>query len=180
MAAKLGISTTEAEKLLRAHKRVYHRFWAWSDAAVDHVSVRGVIRTCFDWRLHRIASVDEASTKKQWRSVRNFPSQAHGAEMLRLACTYAADAVLIEASVEAMPVVSARMEALMRKASRDVLRGFEVDVEHTVTGDGERYVDEDGKEFFDRIMGIVGEPPDHPAALDQLPPRAPLVGRDMQ
>ncbi len=68
----------------------------------------------------------------------------------------------------------------MRKASRDVLRGFEVDVEHTFTGDGERYVDEDGKEFFDRIMGIVGEPPDHPAALEQLPPRALLVGRDMQ
>ena len=191
MAAKLGISTTEAEKLLRAHKRVYHRFWAWSDAAVDHVSVRGVIRTCFDWRLHRIASVDEAATKKQWRSVRNFPSQAHGAEMLRLACTYAADeglpivapihdAILIEASVEAMPVVSARMEALMRKASRDVLRGFEVDVKHTFTGDGERYVDEDGKEFFDRIMGIVGEPPDHPAALEQLPPKAPLVVKDMQ
>ena len=170
MAAKLGITTTQAEKLLRAHKRVYHRFWAWSDAAVDQVSMRGVIRTCFDWRLHRVASLDVAATKKQWRSVRNFPSQAHGAEMLRLACIYAAeeglpiiapihDAIMIEAPTEEMPVVSARMEAIMRKASRDVLRGFEVDVEHTFTGDGERYVDEDGKEFFDHIMKIVGEPP---------------------
>lgn len=172
MAAKLGITTTQAEKLLRAHKRVYHRFWAWSDAAVDHVSIRGVIRTCFDWRLHRVASLDVAAMKKQWRSVRNFPSQAHGAEMLRLACIYAAeeglpiiapvhDAIMIEAPTVEMPVMSARMESIMRKASRDVLRGFEVDVEHTFTGDGERYVDEDGREFFDRIMGIVGEPPDN-------------------
>jgi hypothetical protein len=106
--------------------------------------------------------------------------------MLRLACIYAADeglpivapihdAILIEAPAVDMPEVSARMEALMRKASRDVLRGFEVDVEHTFTGDGERYVDEDGKVFFDRIMGIVGEPPDDPTTLEHLPPKAPSV-----
>jgi hypothetical protein len=191
MAQKLSISCPAAAKLLRAHKRLYHKFWAWSNAAVDMVSVKGMVRTCFDWRLHRVYCEDRTAMNKQWRSVQNFPTQAHGAEMLRLACIYAADeglpivapihdAVLIEASAADMPEVSARMEALMRKASRDVLRGFEVDVEHTFTGDGERYVDEDGKEFFDRIMGIVGEPPDHPAALEQLPPRALLVGRDMQ
>ena len=171
MAGKLGISKTEAAKLLRAHKRVYHRFWAWSDAAVDQVAISGTIRTVFDWRLHRVHTADRVAMSKQWRSVQNFPSQAHGAEMLRLACIYAAeeglpiiapvhDAIMIEAPTVEMPLVSARMEAIMRKASRDVLRGFEVDVEHTFTGDGERYVDEDGKEFFDRIMGIVGYPPD--------------------
>jgi DNA polymerase I len=170
MAAKLGISSPAAAKLLRAHKRVYHRFWAWSNAAVDQVAIRGVIRTCFDWRLHRVHSPDPVAMNKQWRSVQNFPSQAHGAEMLRLACIYAADeglpiiapvhdAIMIEAATDQMPDISARMEFLMRKASRDVLGGFEVDVEHTLTGDGERYVDEDGQEFFNRIIGIVGEPP---------------------
>lgn len=184
MAAKLGISCPEAARILRAHKRLYHRFWAWSNAAVDQVAIRGVIRTCFDWRLHRVNSPDRVAMNKQWRSVQNFPTQAHGAEMLRLACIYAADeglpivapvhdAIMIEAPTSEISEVSSRMEFLMRKASRDVLRGFEVDVEHTVTGDGARYVDEDGKEFFDRIMGIVGEPPDHPADLEQLPPEAP-------
>jgi hypothetical protein len=108
---------------------------------------------------------------KQWRSVQNFPTQAHGAEMLRLACIYAADeglpivapvhdAIMIEAPISEMPEVSARMEFLMRKASRDVLGGFEVDVEHSLTADGERYDDEDGRKFFKLIMAIVGEPPD--------------------
>jgi DNA polymerase-1 len=171
MAHKLGISCPQAAKLLRAHKRVYHRFWAWSNAAVDMVSVRGVVRTCFDWRLHRVYCEDRVAMNKQWRSVQNFPTQAHGAEMLRLACIYAADeglpivapvhdAVLIEAPTSEMPEVSARMEFLMRQASRDVLRGFEVDVEHSLTGDGERYVDEDGRNFFELIMKEVGEPPD--------------------
>lgn len=173
MAAKLGITSIEAAKLLRAHKRVYHRFWTWSNAAVDQVAIRGVIRTCFDWRLHRVNSPDRVAMNKQWRSVQNFPSQAHGAEMLRLACIYAADeglplvapvhdALMVEAAAEEMPEIAARMEFLMRKASRDVLRGFEVDVEHTFTGDGQRYVDEDGKEFFDLIMKTVGEPPADP------------------
>jgi hypothetical protein len=62
------------------------------------------------------------------------------------------------------------MEFLMRKASRDVLRGFEVDVEHSLTGDGDRYADEDGQEFFERIMKEVGEPP---AGLGPVPPGAP-------
>lgn len=179
MAAKLGISSTAAAKLLRAHKRVYHRFWAWSNAAVDQVAIRGVIRTCFDWRLHRVSSPDRMTVNKQWRSVQNFPSQAHGAEMLRLACIYAADegvpiiapvhdAIMIEAPTSEMPEISARMEFLMRKASRDVLRGFEVDVEHTFTGDGERYMDDDGKAFFDQIIGIVGEPPDAPAVIARV------------
>jgi DNA polymerase I-like protein with 3'-5' exonuclease and polymerase domains len=179
MAYKLGISCPEAAKLLRAHKRLYHKFWAWSNAAVDMVSVKGVVQTCFDWRLHRVYCEDRASMNKQWRSVQNFPTQAHGAEMLRLACIYAADeglpiiapvhdAIMIEAPTGEMPEVSARMEFLMRKASRDVLRGFEVDVEHTFTGDGERYMDDDGKAFFEQIMGIVGEPPDAPAVIDRV------------
>jgi DNA polymerase I len=176
MAAKLGISCPQAAKILRAHKRLYHRFWAWSNAAVDMVSVRGVVRTCFDWRLHRVYCEDRVAMNKQWRSVQNFPTQAHGAEMLRLACIYAADeglpiiapvhdAIMIEAPTSEMPEVSARMEFLMRKASRDVLRDFEVDVEHSLTGDGERYEDEDGQAFFERIMKEVGEPPASPGAV---------------
>jgi len=170
IAGKLGIPEAEGSKLIRAHKKAYPKFWAWSDAAVDHLAVKGVLRTCFDWRLHRADLLDVTAMKKQWRSAQNFPCQAHGAEMLRLACMYAADeglpvaapvhdALLLEVPTAEMPAVSARMEAIMRKASRDVLGGFEADVEHTFTGDGERYVDEDGKEFFDRIMTIVGHPP---------------------
>jgi len=179
MANKLAISCAQAAKLLRAHKRLYHKFWAWSDAAVDMVSVKGMVRTCFDWRLHRVYCEDRAAMNKQWRSVQNFPTQAHGAEMLRLACIYAADeglpiiapvhdAIMIEAPAGEMPEVSARMEFLMRKASRDVLQGFEVDVEHSFTGDGERYVDEDGQEFFEMIMKTVGEVP-----ADFVPPLSP-------
>ena len=132
---------------------------------------------------------DRAAMSKQWRSVQNFPTQAHGAEMLRLACIYAADeglpiiapvhdAIMIAAPTDEMPEVSARMEFLMRKASRDVLRGFEVDVEHSLTGDGERYVDKDGREFFKRIMKIIWEPPAGTGAMDTQP--SPLTASPLE
>ena len=71
------------------------------------------------------------------RSLSNFPMQANGAEMLRLACCLATergievcapvhDAVLICAPLERLDADVARMQDAMREASRIVLGGFEL------------------------------------------------------
>ena len=71
------------------------------------------------------------------RSLRNFPMQANGAEMLRIACCLATergievcapvhDAVLICAPLDRLDVDIAAMRGAMAEASRFVLAGFEL------------------------------------------------------
>jgi hypothetical protein len=115
-----------ARDLLRAHRLTYRQFWAWSDAAVDQAMLVGVIHTVFGWPI-RVAE------RSNPRSLRNFPMQANGAEMLRIACCLATergvevcapvhDAVLIYAPLDRL----AAMRAAMAEASRLVLAGFEL------------------------------------------------------
>ncbi len=94
----------------------------------------------------------------------NFPMQANGAEMLRLAIIHAHDmgvavvapvhdALLIEAPITEISSAIERTSQAMRLASREVLDGFELrnDVELICYPD--RYEDERGKVMWDEIMG---------------------------
>jgi DNA polymerase I len=78
LARRLGTPPIEARELLRRHRQTWPRFWEWSQAAVDHAMLHGHLDTVFGWRLHVGADTNP-------RSLSNFPMQANGAEMLRLA-----------------------------------------------------------------------------------------------
>jgi hypothetical protein len=54
-------------------------FWRWSDAVSTHAALDGHLQTVFGWPI-------EVGDRPNDRSLRNFPVQANGAEMLRLAC----------------------------------------------------------------------------------------------
>jgi hypothetical protein len=82
LAAQLQASPGHARELLDWHRNAYARFWSWSDSAVDHGMMLGHLYTTFGWKVH----IDGDSNP---RSLRNFPVQGNGAEMLRLACCYA-------------------------------------------------------------------------------------------
>jgi hypothetical protein len=84
LAARIGQPPVVARDLLRAHHDTYRKFWQWSDAAVDHAMLTSTLHTVFGWCIH----VDENPNP---RSLRNFPMQANGAEMLRLACCFATE-----------------------------------------------------------------------------------------
>ena len=162
-----------ARSLLQAHHETYRRFWAWSDAAVDQAMLSGTLHTVFGWHVH----VGEDSNP---RSLRNFPMQANGAEMLRLACCVATecgievcapvhDAVLICAPLERLGSDIARMRAVMAEASQVILDGFELhtDCPDELTAHGEpvpfphvirhprRYMDKRGVVMWDRVTGLV-------------------------
>ena len=130
LAGRIGQPTIVARGLLRAHHETYHIFWRWSDAAVDHAMLHGSLHTVFGWHVH-------VGENPNPRSLRNFPMQANGAEMLRLACCLATeqgievcapihDAVLICAPLDRLDDDVARMRACMAEASRIVLGGFEL------------------------------------------------------
>src|SRR5262249_31996293 len=127
LARRLGIARCEGRALLDYHKAVFRQFWRWSDQVEMHGMLGGCLQTPFGWRLH----VGPAVTP---RSLRNFPMQAAGGEMLRLACCLATerqiqvcapvhDALLIEAESDRIDEVAAQTQAIMRDASALVLPG---------------------------------------------------------
>ena len=102
------------------------------------------------------------------RFFRNFPMQANGAEMLRLACCLATergievcapvhDAVLIAAPLYRLDEDVAAMREAMREASSVVLDGFELVTDVKTVCHPDRYEDGRGAEMWARVMGLIGE-----------------------
>jgi DNA polymerase I-like protein with 3'-5' exonuclease and polymerase domains len=84
LAQRINQPPIRARELLQMHRETYRGFWAWSDQTLTHAMLTGGLHTAFGWRVHvpEVANV---------RSLRNFPMQANGAEMLRLACCRATE-----------------------------------------------------------------------------------------
>jgi hypothetical protein len=161
LALHIGRPVIEARELLDAHRRTYRRFWEWSQAALDTAMLTNELRTVFGWHFHVCDTINP-------RALRNFPMQANGAEMLRLACCLATergvevcapvhDAVLICAPLNRLETDVARMRAAMAEASRIVLDGFEIRTDEKLIRYPDRYMDARGKVMWDRVMDLVSK-----------------------
>jgi DNA polymerase I len=159
LAMRIAQPDIVARDLLRTHRQTYRRFWAWSDAAVDTAMLTGSLHTSFGWHVH-------VGENPNPRSLRNFPMQANGAEMLRIACCLATerglevcapihDATLICAPLERLDEDIARMRAAMAEASQAVLRGFELGTDAHVVRYPGRYMDKRGKTMWERVCSLV-------------------------
>jgi len=159
LAARIGQPPVVARDLLRAHRETYRNFWRWSDAAVDHAMLMNSLHTVFGWHIH----VDENPNP---RSLRNFPMQANGAEMLRLACCLATergievcapvhDAVLICAPLDPLEDDIASMRAAMAEASKIVLAGFKLRTDPMRVRYPDRYQDPRGTAMWDRVIELI-------------------------
>jgi DNA polymerase-1 len=160
LAQRIGQPLIKARELLLLHHETYRVFWPWSDAIVDHAMLGGSLHTVFGWQVQVTAGVNP-------RSLRNFPMQANGAEMLRLACCLATeqgievcapvhDAVLICAPLDRLDADVACMREAMAEASRIVLDGFELGTDVNLVRYPERYMDEAGAAMWGRVMRLVG------------------------
>ena len=161
LALRIGQPLIVARDLLRIHRETYRAFWRWSDAALDCAMLHGSLSTVFGWHIH----VDENANP---RSLRNFPMQANGAEMLRLACCLATereievcapvhDAVLICAPLHRLGGDVEIMRASMAEASRIVLGGFELGTDVHVVEHPGRYMDPRGVIMWDRVTRLIAE-----------------------
>lgn len=161
LSFKIGEPEAAARALLRAHKATYPQYWEWSDAVLDSVMLHGCIQTVFGWQLHVKASANP-------RSIRNFPMQAHGAEMLRIACCLATergirvcapvhDALLVESPIDEIDDTVRRTQAAMAEASALTLSGFTLRSDAKVFKSPQRYVDERGKEMWEKVWRVASE-----------------------
>jgi hypothetical protein len=161
LAHRTGGPVVEARDLLRRHRETYRHFWRWSQAAVDLAMTRGRITTVFGWPLR-------VCTEPNPRSLMNFPMQANGAEMLRLACCLGTeggieicapvhDAVLICAPLDQLDTQIAAMRQAMSEASRLVLDGFELRTHAEQIRYPGRYLDTRGVAMWNTVTELLRE-----------------------
>jgi DNA polymerase-1 len=174
LASQIGQPTIVARRLLALHRQTYRTFWAWSDNALAEANLNGRLWTVFGWEI-------QASSELSTRSLRNFPMQANGAEMLRLACTYLTeagirvcapvhDALLIESRAEHLAATVTQAQALMAQASRDVLGGFALCTDVNRIQAPDRYCDPRGAVMWQTVKGLL--PPLPQAASPTYPRQA--------
>jgi DNA polymerase I-like protein with 3'-5' exonuclease and polymerase domains len=161
LAARIGQPVIAARQLIQKHRENFSRFWKWADGALDCAEVYGQLRTVFGWTI-------KGTEKVKVRALRNFPVQANGAEMLRLACILVDrqgvkicapvhDALLIEAPLNELTEKIEATQAAMKRASELVLDGFSLNTDVEIIEYPERYFDKRGVETWDSIMSILKE-----------------------
>ena len=151
--------------MLSQHRELFAQYWQWSDDWVQHALQTGVMRTAFGWTCRT------GITEFNERSIRNWPIQATGADILRIACILATrhgikllalvhDAVLIEAPLERIETDVALMREIMRRASRIVLNAdasgtHELRTDYTIVRHPDRYSDKRGDKIWAEVMELL-------------------------
>ena len=163
VAEAAGIHVLEARDLLQKHRETYRKFWRWADENKDRGLLGLPLRTCFGWQIQATDGVVKANTFLNW------PMQAHGAEMMRLACCLAVereiklcapihDALLIEAPIDRIDEDVATLKQCMADASELVLgQGRVCRVDAEIIRYPDRYMDENGIALWDQVMGVLDE-----------------------
>jgi DNA polymerase I-like protein with 3'-5' exonuclease and polymerase domains len=159
LAQRIGRPPIVARELLQAHRETYRTFWRWSDRMLDAAMLKCQLWTVFGWHIY-------VGENPNPRSLRNFPMQANGAEMLRLACCLATergievcapvhDAVLICSPLERLERDIAVTRAAMAEASRIVLAGFELGNDVAITRWPDRYMDARGAKMWRTVAELL-------------------------
>ena len=152
LARLAKITEAKASQLISWHRTVFAAFWSWSDAIEAQGMLMRRLQSVFGWQVAVRRDVNP-------RFLRNFPMQANGAEMLRLACCLVTeagirvcfplhDAVLIEAPLAELDTAIATTERLMAEASRVVLDGFALRTKSKVVRYPDRLGDSRGQSVW--------------------------------
>lgn len=159
LATRMDQSSLVARTLLHLHRDTYRKLWKFTDAAVAVAMLYQPVKTVFGWQV-------AAGNDPNPRSFMNFPMQANGAEMLRIACCLGTergieivapvhDAVMICAPLKRLDADVAAMRAAMAEASRAVLDGFEVRTSVEVVRYPNRYQDPRGRVMWEKVMRLL-------------------------
>jgi DNA polymerase I-like protein with 3'-5' exonuclease and polymerase domains len=160
LAAAANLPEYEARELLQLLREKFRRFYRWATDMTDRAMLGLPIETALGWRIRATADA-KAGT------FRNFPVQAAGAEMLRLACILATeaglpvcwpvhDALLIEAAINDIDNIIEAVRSIMWRVSEVVTRGLRIRVGVDVVRYPERYMDPRGRAMWQTVVGLLG------------------------
>jgi DNA polymerase I len=161
LSARTGMSYDQTQQsLIQPHQSLFKVYWNWANNCIYSAVDRGFIRTRFGWTM-----VTSANTKL--RTLLNWPIQAAGADILRLAiigltrngirvCAPVHDAVLWTCREDELEDHKVIVHRIMRKAAAAAI-GSEIPVDTKVFHYPERYVDGRGTDMFNTIVQLLGE-----------------------
>jgi DNA polymerase I len=161
LSLRINQPVIRARELLRLHRDTYRVFWRWSEDGLNYAMLYNKIWTVFGWTLQLNANPSP-------RSLSNFPMQANGAEMLRLACCLVTeagitvcapihDALLIEAPLDQLDAHIQKTQTLMAGASSIVLNGFALRSDVDIVRYPERYRDDRGVKMWETVSRIIDD-----------------------
>ncbi len=159
LALRLGKSVSEAIHLLRLYDEAYPNFAKWRMENLDRALLGLTPTTRFGWTLRT-----NENTKPN--TLRNWPIQSTGSEMLRLACCLATerglmvcapihDALLLEDNIEDIEHSVLVLQDCMREASSIVLGNFTLDADSKVFSFPSHYYDARGAEMYTHILKLI-------------------------
>ena len=168
LAARTGTSKFAAGEMLRQHREEFAgQYWSWSDDWLQHSLQTGLMRTAMGWTC-RVGDLE-----KNERTIRNWPIQSSGADILRIACVWATrrgirllapvhDAVLIEAPEDRIEADVKLMREIWRRASRVVFNAtadgpHELRTDYKIVRYPDRYTDKRGVKFWNEVLGLLAE-----------------------
>ena len=167
LARQIARPLADAVTLIHQHRARFRTFWSWLEAVEAEAQLRGAQSSVFGWQL----GID---AKANPRAIRNFPMQANGAEMLRLACCLVSeagiticapnhDALLIEAPLRDLEKAIATTQRLMTEASSVVLDGFELRTAVRVIRAPDRWLEPRGAAVWSAVERALAaqSPPAH-------------------
>jgi DNA polymerase I-like protein with 3'-5' exonuclease and polymerase domains len=157
----LGVPLWRAQELLGLHKRIFARYWQWSEWMSQRAVFSRQAETLFRWSM-------QIDGRTKPRTITNFPMQGNGAELLRWACCFATeagievhapvqDALLIGGPADTIGEVVAEAEDAMAKACDLVLDGFILRTDAKIVRYPDRYMDNRGAEMWNRMMRLLDE-----------------------
>jgi DNA polymerase-1 len=161
LALRTGISLFEAAEILARLRARFRTFEAYAQAVVDRAGLVLEIGTPFDWLMQCPPGINP-------RTVRNFPIQSTGAEILHVACILAErrgieivapvhDAFLAETDLDRADEMSAALDQVMRDASAVVLQGYELRTDKQIIRPGARFHDDRGVEMWDTVARLLAK-----------------------
>jgi DNA polymerase-1 len=163
LTKRLGDSSL-ANELDRQHRQLFRRYHRWCEDAINTVTLGCELRSPFGWVIRRGDRPHETNL----RSVINWPVQAAGADMLRIAATAIVehgievvalvhDSVVVLADEDCERDVSELAQRLMAEASEAVLVGHACRVEARATRYGGSYCGEPEPEMLRLVKGMLHE-----------------------
>ena len=171
LARDLGISIARAQQIIDQMRARYPILNAWLQRVVTKAAHMVPIVCTLGWELASSGRPGEE------RTFLNFPMQANGAELMRLIIVRAGaaglrligcahDSFMIEAPTDQIEADVAKLQGIMRQASRDLFNGFELradckEKDGDIVRYPDRYIDkreaEDGMKHWNRLMELIEE-----------------------
>ena len=156
-AQNTGITYAEADYIVKGHKRRYRKYWQWNDQFIDTGLLFGLVKTNYNWCFH--------TQNARYRTLQNWPMQAHGAEILRLAIILCVehgvkviapvhDAILIEAPITKIKNKVKTTQEIMEYAAECVI-DLKIHTDTKIFKYPDHYSDPRGTLMWDSIWSVL-------------------------